>query len=138
MSETGDGTGSITLAFDPTAIERLADPAAVFTDARQWSDQVGIVSADPREAKRYAREHDLSQDFYTGNRARAASLELVKQQYDTGRYVFVGTKDSHERLADSTGWEYRALTAASDAAGWTLRDRNEKSLRARLAALLGL
>lgn len=52
-------------------------------------------------ADRFARDHDLSQDFFTGNRGRAESLALIDEQYRTERHVFVGTEDA----ADRAGWE---------------------------------
>lgn len=110
----------MTLAFSLSAAERLAAPGAAFADARGWTSYLGIVSQAPRAAERFARDRDLSQDFFTGARGRAESLALIREQYPTGRHVFVGVDESDRRLADSTGWEYRPIEAAADKAGWEL------------------
>ncbi|MFB6295278.1 MAG: hypothetical protein ABEH66_00330 [Halobacteriales archaeon] len=118
----GDGSDDMTLAFSLSAAERLADPGAAFADAEEWTRYRGIVSQAPRAADRFARERDLPQDFFTGTRGRPESLALIREQYATGRHVFVGTGESDRRVADSTGWEYRSIEEAAERAGWELED----------------
>lgn len=116
--------GSMTLAFDLSALERLADPESVVQDARQWSRYVGIVSEKPTyTVTKFAREHRIRQDFFSGPRGRRESLEQIREQFDTDRHVFVGVTEEDERLADTVGWEYLDVADAASAAEWELTDR---------------
>lgn len=129
------GDERLALAFALAAAERLAAPEDAFADARRWSRYVGIVSDDPRAADRYARERDLPQDFFTGERGKGDSLAIVRRQYAADRYVFLGTTDGDRRLADSIGWEYYPVEEAAARAEWELSSTD--GALARLAALLG-
>ncbi|ERJ05253.1 hypothetical protein HLRTI_002765 [Halorhabdus tiamatea SARL4B] len=118
-----DADGEMTLAFDLDALQHLAHPDAVFTDARQWSKYVGIVSDEPTYVvTNFARKHRIRQDFFSGPRGRAESFETIKDQFDTPRYVYVGTDDAAAEAATANGWEYLDVEAAADAAEWTLGD----------------
>jgi len=93
----------------------------VFTDARQWSEYVGVVSEKPTYVvTNFCRKHRIRQDFFSGPRDREESLENVKAQFGTDRHVYVGTNAEDERLADATGWEYLPNEEAAEAAGWEL------------------
>ncbi|MFB6201011.1 MAG: hypothetical protein ABEI98_03270 [Halorhabdus sp.] len=117
----GDSDGEMTLAFDLTALQQLAHPDAVFTDARQWSKYVGIVAEEPTYVvTNFARKHRVRQDFFSGPRGRAESFENVMNQFDTPRYVYVGTDDAGKQLAEDAGWEYLDVTDAAEAAEWEL------------------
>jgi len=119
----GDSGGEMTLAFDLDALKRLAHPDAVFTDARQWSEYVGIVSEEPTYVvTNFARKHRLRQDFFSGPRGRAESLGNVMDQFETPRHVYVGTDEEAADLAEETGWEYLDVAAAAEAAEWGLGD----------------
>lgn len=64
---TGSTTGDadMTLAFELDALQTLADPAAVFNDARQWTEYVGVVSEKPTYVvTNYTRKHRVRQDFF--------------------------------------------------------------------------
>lgn len=116
-----EGSGDMTLAFDLAALETLAEPDRVFTDARQWTEYVGVVSEKPTYVvTNFTRKHRIRQDFFSGPRGRKESLESVKDQFDTGRHVFVGTNDEDNDLADSVGWEYLPVKDAAEAADWEL------------------
>ena len=111
----------MTLAFDLTALQELAQPDAVFTDARQWSEYVGVISEKPTYVvTNFTRKHRIRQDFFSGPRGREESLANVKDQFGTDRYVYVGTTDEDRELADAAGWEYLAVEEAAEAAGWDL------------------
>jgi hypothetical protein len=117
----GGGSGEMTLAFDLEALKRLARPDAVFTDARQWSEYVGVVSEKPTYVvTNFTRKHRIRQDFFSGPRGREESLENVKEQFDTPRHVYVGTSDEDADLAERVGWEYLDVEDAAEAAEWEL------------------
>ena len=115
------GSDDMTLAFELEALETLADPEAVFTDARQWTSYVGVISAEPTYVvTNFTRKHRIRQDFFSGPRGREESLVNVRTQFDSERYVLVGTSEGDRTLADETNWEYVDLAAAADAADWQL------------------
>jgi len=115
------GSGEMTLAFELDALKSLADPGTVFTDARQWTEYVGVVSEKPTYVvTNFTRKHRVRQDFFSGPRGVGESLENVAEQFDTERHVFVGTTDDDEAIADEAGWEYLPLAEAAEAAEWEL------------------
>lgn len=115
------GSSDMTLAFELRALKALSNPAAVFSDAREWSRYVGVVSEEPTYAvTNYTRKHRIRQDFFSGPRGVPDSLESVKSQFDTERYVLIGTESSDETIAEETGWEYLAIEDAASAASWQL------------------
>jgi len=115
------GSGDMTLAFELSALEALADPTEVVSDARRWTEYVGVISEQPTYVvTNFTRKHRIRQDFFSGPRGREESLDNVKRQFDTERHVFVGTNDADADLAEGVDWEFLALEAAADAAGWTL------------------
>ncbi|KYH26438.1 hypothetical protein HAPAU_15360 [Halalkalicoccus paucihalophilus] len=116
-----NGDADMTLAFDLAALQELAEPDRVFTDARQWTEYVGVVSEKPTYVvTNFTRKHRIRQDFFSGPRGREESLESVREQFDTDRHVFVGTGDDDRELAERVGWEYLPVEDAADAAGWDL------------------
>ncbi|QLG26251.1 hypothetical protein HUG10_01265 [Halorarum halophilum] len=122
----GGGSTDMTLAFELAALKRLADPNAVFNDARGWTEYVGVVSEKPTYVvTNFTRKHRVRQDFFSGPRGVRESLENVKGQFETDRHVFVGTTDEDEAVAEAAGWEFLPLEAAAEAAGWTLGDEDE-------------
>ena len=126
MAESGND--DMTLAFELEALKALAEPGAVFEDARGWTRYVGVVSEKPTYVvTNYTRKQRIRQDFFSGPRGVRESLESVKSQFDTDRHVLVGTSDGDEALAAETGWEYLAVEAAAEAADWTLADVAESA-----------
>jgi hypothetical protein len=116
-----DGSTDMTLAFDLAALKELAKPDAVFNDARQWTEYVGVVSEKPTYVvTNFTRKHRIRQDFFSGPRGREESLENVKGQFDTERHVFVGTTEEDADLAAAVDWEYLDVGEAAEAAGWEL------------------
>jgi hypothetical protein len=115
------GGASMTLVFERAALERLADPAAAFADAREWTTAIGLVSDEaPERLSAYADREDIDPDFISSARGRTGGLAVIRQQFTTERHVFVGTTDEDRGLAESLGWEYLPVTEAADAADWTL------------------
>lgn len=119
----GGGSTDMTLAFELEALKRLARPEEVFSDARTWSEYVGVVSEKPTYVvTNFTRKNRIRQDFFSGPRGRKESLENVKAQFDTDRHVFLGVDDEDAALAETVDWEYLDLEQAADAAGWELGD----------------
>jgi len=117
------GSGEMTLAFELTALRAVADPAAVFADAREWSRYVGVVSGEPTYVvTNFTRKRRIRQDFFSGPKGKGESLESVKRQFGTDRHVFVGTTDEDRDLAEEYGWEYLPVEEAAEAAGWALAE----------------
>ena len=120
------GSTDMTLAFDLSALQQLAYPDRVFQDARQWTEYVGVVSEQPTYVvTNFTRKHRIRQDFFSGPRSRAESLENVKAQFGTERHVFVGTEPEDADLAADVGWEFLPLEDAAAAADWELGDPEE-------------
>ncbi|MFP4626643.1 MAG: hypothetical protein ACLFNI_08645 [Natronomonas sp.] len=119
----GGGSTDMTLAFELEALKRLARPEEVFSDARTWSEYVGVVSEKPTYVvTNFTRKNRIRQDFFSGPRGRKESLENVKAQFDTERHVFLGVDDEDAALAETVDWEYLDLEQAAAAAGWELGD----------------
>lgn len=123
MQDSGSSGGSMTLAFELEALRALADPQAVFQNAREWSEYVGVVSDEPTYVvTNFTRKRRIRQDFFSGPKGKAESLESVRRQFDTDRHVFIGVSDTDLSTADETDWEYLHVADAAEAAGWTLAD----------------
>jgi len=117
----GSDSGEMTLAFELDALQALASPNVVFNDARQWTKYVGVVSEKPTYVvTNFTRKHRVRQDFFSGPRGVAESLENVADQFDTDRHVFIGTSEEDQEIAAETGWEYLPLENAAEAAEWDL------------------
>jgi hypothetical protein len=117
----GGTGGEMTLALELDALQELAQPDAVFQDARRWSEYVGVVSDEPTYVvTNFTRKHRIRQDFFSGPRGKRDSLESVSEQFDTDRHVFVGVDDDDAALAEEVGWEYLDVEQAAEAAEWEL------------------
>ena len=116
-----NGDTDMTLAFELSALEALAYPERVFEDARTWSRYVGVVSEEPTYVvTNFTRKNRIRQDFFSGPRGKAESLESVKEQFATDRQVFIGTTDEDEQLAETLDWEYLSVEDAAEAADWVI------------------
>lgn len=121
MSGHGGESGSMTLVLTVSAVECLADPAAVVADARRWSDTVGIVGDDDAEVSAvsdYVDGLDAEPDVVAGR--AGGGLASVRQRLPTDRHVLVGTTDQQADLGAALGWEFLAVENAAEKAGWTL------------------
>jgi hypothetical protein len=115
------GSDDMTLAFELSALKELESPEEVFTDARQWTNYVGVISEEPTYAvTNFTRKHRIRQDFFSGPRGREESLVNIKTQFESERYVLVGTDEDDEQVATETDWEYVDVETAADAAEWQL------------------
>ena len=116
-----NGDSDMTLAFELEALKELASPERVFEDARSWTEYIGVVSEKPTYVvTNFTRKNRIRQDFFSGPRGKAESLEGVKDQFQTERYVFIGASDDDEALAEEVGWEYLAVEDAAEAADWII------------------
>lgn len=129
-SDPASNHGSLTLAFDITAVEALAAPWAVFRDARRWSTHVGVVGDDPAALDAFEREFGIQQDYRLDALDKQSTLSKLKWETHTERYVYVGTTPEQRELADYVGWEYRPVEEAAKQADWRLM--SETGLVARL------
>ncbi len=124
----GSGGGTMTLAFELKALKALADPQSVFQNAREWSKYVGVVSDEPTYVvTNFTRKRRIRQDFFSGPKGKAESLESVRRQFETDRHVFIGTTAEDETLADETDWEFLLIADAAEAADWELGADEEDS-----------
>ncbi|WP_048075564.1 hypothetical protein [Haloquadratum walsbyi] len=116
----------MTLAFELEALRALADPNAVFSDTRQWTEYVGVVSEKPTYVvTNFTRKHRVRQDFFSGPRGVEASLENVKQQFETTRHVLVSNNQTDADVAENVDWEFLPLEDAASAAEWELAENTE-------------
>ncbi len=124
------GSNDMTLAFELEALKRLSEPDVVFTDARQWTSYIGVVSEKPTYVvTNFTRKNRIRQDFFSGPRGKKESLENVKEQFDTDRHVFIGAGDDDRALAEETEWEFLDIEDAASAADWTLGSSDTQSTR---------
>ncbi|MDF9744580.1 DUF7124 domain-containing protein [Natrinema salsiterrestre] len=122
-----NGDSDMTLAFELEALKEVASPERVFEDARGWTEYIGVVSEKPTYVvTNFTRKNRIRQDFFSGPRGKAESLEGVKDQFDTDRYVYIGASEEDEQLADEVGWEYLAVEDAAEAADWILATRADE------------
>ncbi len=113
------GSTNMTLAFELEALKQLRNPDNVFTDARQWTEYVGVISEKPTYVvTNFTRKHRIRQDFFSGPRTRRESLLNIKEQFESERHVFVGTTDEDEQLAADADWDYVDVETAADSANW--------------------
>ncbi|ADB62165.1 hypothetical protein Htur_3301 [Haloterrigena turkmenica DSM 5511] len=121
-----NGDSDMTLAFELEALKELASPESVFEDARGWTEYIGVVSEKPTYVvTNFTRKNRIRQDFFSGPRGKAESLEGVKDQFDTDRYVFIGSTEADEQLADEVDWEYLDVEDAAEAADWIIAANTE-------------
>lgn len=112
---------SMTLAFELEALEPLADPAAVFEDARRWSTHVGVVSDKMAyQVINYLRDQGVYNEDFFSRADRACSLAHIRETTDTERYVFVGRSEDDADLARECGWEFQPVEKAARKADWDL------------------
>jgi hypothetical protein len=120
MTDPG-GDGEMTLAFELSALKSLSNPSTAFADARQWTRYVGVVTDEPTYVlTNYTRKRRIRQDFFSGPRGKQGTLESVKEQFESDRYVLVGTGEADADIADAAGWEYLPIEDAAEAAEWAM------------------
>ncbi|EMA42242.1 DUF7124 domain-containing protein [Halococcus hamelinensis] len=117
----------MTLAFELAALRQARDPQAVVVDARRWARNVGLLSADPAAADAFCAEHLVRRDFRA--RPTAWDLQDLSTQFETERYVLIGTTPDRPAYLLRQRWEYLRLADAASAAGWNLGNSETRSGR---------
>ncbi|MDB9247906.1 hypothetical protein PN419_02620 [Halorubrum ezzemoulense] len=122
IDATTTGDGDVTLVFSLGAARSLADPAAAFADARQWSRHVGIVANEADRVAQFAGDYGIDNDYALTKWDKWGTLADIREQSAAPRCVFVGTTRADERVATETGYEFLRVDEAAEKAGWELSD----------------
>jgi len=102
-------------------LDRLARPDHALEDTVTWASHVGIISSEPSYIeRRRVREADYHQEFLSGPRSVAEALSAVQNNFQTARYVFVGTDETSGTVEAVPDWTYQSVTDAATAADWQL------------------
>ena len=126
MSADG-AAGPMTLLLTVSAVRRLADPAAAVSEARAWSEHVGVVGDDDEpveEVRAFVDDLGADPDLVAG--PVGGSLADIRQRLRTERHVLVGTTDEQQSMAAALGWEYEDVTDAAAAAEWDLLENDKR------------
>jgi hypothetical protein len=124
MDQTG---GEMTLAFELSALQALAEPGTAFADARPWTRSAGVVSAEEptHVLTNYTRKRRIREDFFSGPDGVTDALESVRAEFESDRFVMIGTDEADRERAEAAGWEYLPVEEAADAAGWTVGEQRK-------------
>jgi len=124
--DTPENGGEMTLAFELSALQALAEPGTAFADARQFTRYVGVISEEPTYVlTNYTRKRRIREDFFSGTEDRESTLESVREEFDSDRFVLIGTGEGDRTVAKAAGWEYLPVEEAAAAAGWTVGEQRK-------------
>jgi hypothetical protein len=113
----------MTLVFAFSALQRLARPDEVVTDAHRWTEYIGVAGDAPPDAiVAFVESAGLDPDFVSGEAGKTGNLATIRQQFRTERHVFIGTTDEDRDIAEALGWEHLSIEEAAENADWTLVD----------------
>lgn len=108
---------SLTLAFELAAARRLADPESAVSEARTWSENVGLVTdRPPHVLTKFTRDNYIRNDFEPATEPAAETLEHLQKHFETERFVFV----ADDARTAPEGWEHQPIDEAAEEAGWEL------------------
>lgn len=114
----------LTTAFTLAALTQLESPANVVSEARTWSDWVGVVGdADAPTINTFLRRKGVDVDFFNGAASPAQRLSRVSAEgsaFHSDRLVLVGA-EGQEPIAEEAGWEFEGVVPTAEEAGWDLR-----------------
>ena len=128
----------LTLAFSLSAIDRLEDPKAVFEDAKNWSQSIGLIDSDTERIEQIVSTYDLQQDFDILGRDKWFALEEISETTSTPRHVYVGASDEDMRVSTLFAWEYIRVSEAAENADWNVCEpHSDPGIVARLLAAVG-
>jgi len=114
-------TGTMTLAFELSALEQVREPQAVVVDARRWTQNVGLVSIDSCAAHAFSAKHLIRRDFQVA--PTTSNFQHLSSRVTTERHVLVGEAPDRPEYLPQQHWEYFALADAANAAGWELHNK---------------
>jgi hypothetical protein len=118
---------SLTLAFELAAARHLADPETAVSEARTWSENVGIVSdRPPHVLTKFTRDNYIRNDVVPGTDPVDETLDHLREHFETDRFVFV-TSDTDDA---PDGWERQSIEEAAAQAGWEIVEESEMSTSA--------
>jgi hypothetical protein len=136
VDDAGSGGGELTLVVTEEAAARLDDPGAALSEAREWSQYVGVIGANADRVAAFVEEHDTPQDYAQGERDKWLVAEDIREATHTPRHVFVGTGVEDRRIADYLDYEFRQVTDAAERADWPLADGDDAGFIDRIRRLL--
>lgn len=122
--EESEETHDLTTAFTLAALRRLENPAGVVSEARSWSDWVGVIGAvDAPTLNTFLRRKTVDIDFFNGAGPPEDRLERIAAEasaFHSERLVLVGTTEQADMAAEA-GWEFQGLEETAATAGWELK-----------------
>jgi len=117
-------THDLTTAFTLSALQSLDNPAGVVSEARSWSDWVGVVGkVDAPTMNTFLRRNTVDIDFFNGAGTPKERLQRISADasaFHSDRLVLVGTADQAD-MAAVDGWEFQDLEETAAEAGWDLK-----------------
>lgn len=117
-------TNDLTTAFTLAALKKLDNPAGVVSEARSWSDWVGVVgNVDAPTMNTFLRRNTVDIDFFNGAGSAENRLQRISADasaFHSNRLVLVGTAEQTE-MAAVEGWEFQDLEETAAEAGWDLQ-----------------
>ncbi|ALG82924.1 DUF7124 domain-containing protein [Halanaeroarchaeum sulfurireducens] len=115
----------LTTAISLRGLKRAEMPSSVVSDAKTWSDLVGVVGeASGPAMNTYFRKNAVDVDFFNdasqGPADRLARIDEGHHFYSERR-VLVGLPEEKE-WAEEAGWEFQSFEEVSQESGWTLEN----------------
>ncbi len=122
-AEEDEEDHDLTTAFTIEALASLSDPAGVVSDARSWSDWVGVVGdVDAPTMNTFLRRQGVDIDFFNGAGTpteRLAKVAVESSAFYSERLVLVGI-EGQESMLPEEDWEFQPLAETAENAGWDL------------------
>jgi hypothetical protein len=117
-------THDLTTAFSLEALTHLENPAHVVSEARSWSDWIGVVGdVDAPTMNTFLRRKEIDIDFFNGAAGPHDRLARVAREgsaFHSDRLVLVGV-EGQEDLVPDQDWEFEELEPTAAAADWTVQ-----------------
>ncbi|MEF8772543.1 DUF7124 domain-containing protein [Halodesulfurarchaeum sp.] len=117
-------THELTTAFTVDALTHLENPAHVVSEARAWSDWIGVVGdVDAPTMNTFLRRKEIDIDFFNGAAGPQDRLARVAREgsaFHSDRLVLVGVQGQEELTTDQD-WEFEELESTAAEAGWTVK-----------------
>lgn len=114
---------TITVAYNITALEKTESPEEVLASSVKWADNIGIISEEPlNEIIDFEYNNNIQTDFNSGTQSIDEALGNIHKKIATDRHIYIGTSDSHKKMAEKHGWEYLTIQDAASEADWELSE----------------